>query len=203
MSRIGMILVCCLALATTAIGQRTSPKNCRIGEVAFACPKGLKPLRIEPAPDLALFFRKDFGLFVASPKPGFDEQKLTSEVTKTVLAKAFPKELQSYEWKPLKFSDVVSRFEIGGGMAQGFNGSMGIVVKYRHLKVKDKEILVGYAAELARGTDASENFQRGLGGDSLGTIAGCEASVEVIYSITGERINKANPPCSLDVMETR
>lgn len=203
MYRIAMISVCCLALATTSTGQRTSRKNCRIGEVVFACPKGLKLLRIEPTSDFALFFRKDLGLFVASPLPGFDEQKFTSEATKTMLAKAFPKESQAYEWKPLKFSDVVSRFEIGGGMAQGFNGSIGIIVKYRHLKVNGKEILVGYAAELASGTDARENFQRGLGGDSIGTIAGCEASVEVIYSITGERINKTNPPCSLDVMETR
>jgi hypothetical protein len=203
MSRIGMIIVCCLALATSSTGQRAPRKNCRIGEVAFACPKGLKPLPIEPTPELALFFRKDVGLFVASPLPGFDEQKFTSEVTKTILAKAFPKESQSYEWKPLKFSDVVSRFEIGGGMVQGFNGSMGVIVKYRHLKVQGKEIFVGYAAELATGTDARENFQRGLGGDSIGTIAGCEASVEVIYSITGERINKTNPPCSIDVEEVR
>lgn len=201
MCRIVVIVVSCLALGSTSLSQRTSRQSCKISRVDFACPKGLKPLPIESGQAFVLFFRKDYGLglFVALLAQGFDERKFMSDVTRTTLTRIFPKASQAYAWKPLNFSDSVSKFEVGGGMMQGFNGSMGVLIKYRHLKVNGEDILVGYASEFGRGTEAKESFQRGLGGDTKGTIAGCNASVEVIYSITGERIDENNPPCSLDV----
>jgi len=203
MKRIFMVtVICCFVLgASLSVGQTASRQSskkssCNVGDTAFVCPKGFKPLPVESEQKFSLLFRKEYGLglFVASPESGFDEQKFMSDVTKTILVKIFPKELQSFAWKPLRFSGAVSKFEVGGGMAQGFNGTLSVLVKYRHLKFKDKDILVGYVAEFGRGAEAKESFERGLGGDSM---PACNASVEVIYSITGEKIDENNPPCTL------
>jgi hypothetical protein len=132
---------------------------------------------------------------VASPDSGVDEQAFMTNVIKTTLAKIFPKESQKYAWKPVNFSGSVSTFEIGGGMAQGFNGAQGVLIKYRQLKFNGKDIIVGYVAEFGRASEGKEAFGRGLGGDSM---PGCYAAVDLIYSITGEKMPENNP-CDLIV----
>ena len=171
------------------------PSKCSFANISFACPQGFKSLPIEPRQSFALFHQKKYGvgLFVASPDSGFDEQTLMTNVIKTTLAKIFPKESQTYAWKPVTFSGGVSKFEIGGGMAQGFNGSQGVLIKYRQLKFNGREIIVGYVAEFGRGLQGKEAFGRGLGGDSM---PGCYAAVDLIYSITGEKMPENNP-CDL------
>lgn len=173
------------------------PSKCTFGNLRFACPQGFKSLPIEPQQSFALFHQKKYGvgLFVASPESGFDERTFMTNVTKTTVAKIFAKESQKYVWKPVNFSGSVSTFEIGGGMVQGFNGLQGVLIKYRHLKFNGKEIIVGYAAEFGRGSEGKEAFGRGLGGDSM---PGCYAAVDVIYSITGEKMSDNNP-CDLVV----
>jgi hypothetical protein len=205
MKRICMAtVICCfvfgasLSFGQSASRQRSKKSSCNVGDITFVCPKGFKPLPVESDRKFSLLFRKEYGLglFVALPESGFDEQKFMSDVTKTTLAQIFPKESQAFAWKPLNFSDSVSKYEVGGGMAQGFNGALSVLVKYRHLKFKDKDILVGYVAEFGRGAEAKESFERGLGGDSM---PACNASVEVIYAITGEKVDENNPPCTLVV----
>ena len=176
------------------------PSRCTFANLSFACPQGFKTLHIESQQSFALFHQKKYGvgLFVASPEAGFDEQTFMTDVIKTTLVKVFPKESQTYAWKPVNFSGAVSKFEIGGGMAQGFNGSQGVLIKYRQLKFNAKDIIVGYVAEFGRGLQGKEAFGRGLGGDSM---PGCYAAVDLIYSITGEKM-PANNPCDL-VVELR
>jgi hypothetical protein len=184
-----------LSLAGSIVGA--NPPDCTIGDLHFACPKNFKPLRLEPAQQFALFSWKkyDVGLFVASPLPDFNEPTFMTNVTKISLAKMFPQAPQTFAWKPINYSGRISKFEIGGGVAQGFNGSMGVLIKYRRLKINGRDIIVGYASEFGRGAEAKETFGRGLGGDSM---PGCYALVDTIYSITGEKMPENNP-CDLIV----
>jgi hypothetical protein len=70
-----------------------------------------------------------------------------------------------------------------------------VLIKYRRLKFNGREVIVGYASEFGRGAEAKEAFGRGLGGDSM---PGCYAVVDVVYSITGEKMPENNP-CDLIV----
>ena len=151
------------------------PSKCSFANISFACPEGFKSLPIETQQSFALFHQKKYGvgLFVASPDSGFDEQILMTNVVKTTLAKILPKESQTYAWKPVNFSGGVSKFEIGGGMTQGFNGSQGVLIKYRQLKFNGRNIIVGYVAEFGRGSQGKEAFGRGLGCDfTVAILAG-------------------------------
>ena len=187
-----------IALSLTLVSTMLAlPPDCTSGDLHFACPQKFKPVPIESAQPFAFFHYKkyDVGLFVASPAPGFDERAYMTNVTKTTLAKMFPKESQTFSWKPVDFSGSFSKFEVGGGMVLGFNGSLGVLIKYRHVKFNAREIIVGYTSEFGRSSEGKEAFERGLGGDSM---PGCYATVDVIYSITGEKMPENNP-CDLVV----
>jgi hypothetical protein len=184
-----------LSLAGSNIGAKGP--DCAIGDLHFACPKNFKPVPLQSAQQFSLFYwrKYDVGLFVASPPSDFDERAFMTNVTKTSLAKMFPKESQAFSWKLVNYSGRISKFEIGGGVAQGFNGSVGVLIKYRHLKLNGREIIVGYASEFGKGVEGREAFGRGLGGDSM---PGCYAVVDITYSITGEKTPENNP-CDLIV----
>jgi len=187
------VITLTLSLAGSTIGVKGP--DCAIGDLHFACPKYFKPFPLEAAQEFKLFYWKkyDVGLFVAAPPSGFDERTFMTNVTRTSLTKMFPKESQTFSWKPVDYSGRISKFEVGGGVAQGFNGSLGVLIKYRRLKFNGREIIVGYASEFGRGAEAKEAFARGLGGDSM---PGCYAVVDVTYSITGEKMPENNP-CDL------
>lgn len=196
------MMICCFVLGSSVLfGQKTSRQTskralCSVGDIAFICPKGFKLLPAEPGLKMTLFFRKeyDLGLFVASPDPGFDEGKYMSDVAKTALAKFFPKEPQTYSWKPVNYSDSISKYEIGGGMVKAFNGNLGVIMKYRRVKAMGKDFFVGYIAEIEKGGEARAFFDRDGYADSM---PGCNASVEVIYSVTGEKMDEDKFPCEL------
>jgi len=188
--------------ANSASGQKYSRRDlqkdsCKAGGVSFVCPEGFQALPVEEGQqNIALFFQRKYnlGLFVIGPEAGYDEQKLLSDATNTSLAKFFPKESSSYDWKPMDYSDSVSKFEIGGGMTKGFNGKLVVIVKYRHIKVDHKELFVGDIAQFFEGSEAKDFFQQDKYGDS---IVGCDSAVEVIYSVTGEKLDEENRPCAV------
>ncbi len=202
-----VIVICSFACLSSGVGlslgqkssrQGSQKLSCKAGNLSFACPEGFKLIPIESEKNLALLFQKKYGLglFVITPDSGFDEQKLMSDVTKAALSNFFPKESQSFSWKPINYSGSVSKYEVGGDMVKGFNGKLSVVIKYRHVKVKGKDIFVGYVAEFAKRNEAKEFFEGAGYGDSM---AGCNAAVEVIYSITGEKIDEDHFPCELVV----
>jgi hypothetical protein len=191
-----VVVLCSLALVSSTFSQK---RTCKLGNSEFACPRGLRRIAIDPPGNHQLFLGKDFALFAAVPVSQDNDPTFVGELTKVALAKLFPTQSQNFVWKQLKYGEPVSKFEVRGGTSLGFNGAIGVVVKYRHVKVSAKELLVGYVAQLGRGADAKEVFDRGLGADSVASLDGCSASVEVIYSITGEKVNENNSPCSLDV----
>jgi hypothetical protein len=170
----------------------TSLPDCVSGDLHFACPQGFKPVPLDSVQPFSFFHYKKYevGLFIASPPQGFDERAFMANITKTTLAKMFPKESQKFSWKPVAFSDSFSKFEVGGGMVLGFNGSLAVLIKYRHLKLNGREIIVGYTSQFGRSAQGKEAFEQGLGGDSM---PGCYATVDVIYSITGEKVAESNP----------
>ena len=184
-------------LITLGIVAPANTSDCSVGDVHFVCQKHFKPVPLEPTQQFALYHWKKYGvgLFVASPASGYDESKFMANVVKVSLAKIFPKDSQSFSWKGVPYSGQISKFEIDGSVVQGFNGSLGVLIKYRRLKIHDRHIIVGYAAEFGRGLEGKEAFGRGLGGDSM---PGCYAAVDVIYSITGEKMPENNP-CDLVV----
>jgi hypothetical protein len=205
MKRLYMITILCFASlgteASLSFGQeashKASPKTpCVAGTINFTCPKGFTSLPTEAGSNLALLFRKDYslGLFVVVPEPGYDEQKIVGGAIKTALARFFPKEPEAYFWKPMPVSGSISKYEVSGAMAKGFNGALSVIVRYRQLKVRGKEIFVGYVAEIGKGKEAKEFYERGEYGDSM---SGCNAAVELIYSITGEKIKDGEMPCML------
>jgi len=166
--------------------------DCSVGNVRFACPKNFKQVPLEPTQEFGLYYWKKYnvGVFVAAPGAGYDESEFMANVIRTSLARVFPKDCQQFSWKGVPYSGRISKFEIDGTIAQAFNGSLGILIKYRRLKVNGRDIIVGYASDFGRDAEAKEAFDRGLGGDSM---PGCYAAVDITYSITGEKMPAHNP----------
>jgi hypothetical protein len=188
----------CLSFGQESPRQDSRKLSCNAGNLNFACPEGFKLIPAGSQQDLALLFKKKYGLglFVVAPGAEFDERRLMTDVTKTALANFFPKESQAFSWRPMNYSGSVSKYEVGGGMAKGFNGKLSVVIKYRRIRVNEKDIFVGYVAEFGKGGEAKQFFEGAGYGDSL---AGCNEAVEVIYSITNEKVDEDHFPCELVV----
>ena len=117
------LIILVVALAGSSIGAKAP--DCAAGNVHFACPKNFKVVPLESTQGFSLFYWKkyDVGVFVAAPASDFDERIFMTKLTKTSLAKMFPKESQSFSWKPVDYSGRISKFEIGAwvkDMAMGF-----------------------------------------------------------------------------------
>jgi|SRR6266498_1209721 len=182
-------------MLTFGVANGANTSDCSVGNVHFTCPKNFKPVPLNSTQQFLLYYWKkyDVGVFVASPASGYDESTFMTNVIRISLAKMFPKDSQTFSWKGVPYSGRISKFEIDGSLVQGFNGSLGVLIKYRRLKFNGPDIIVGYTSEFGRGAEAKESFARGLGGDSM---PGCYAVVETIYSITGEKMPENNP-CDL------
>jgi hypothetical protein len=161
--------------------------------VRFTKPNGYVTIAGNEIANSAFLFNKKYkeGFFIVVPSAPFDEKQLIGDLTNSGLSKFFPKEPQNYLWKPLNDLRKISRFEIGGGKAMGFNKRDLIIVQYHHFRIGDRDIFLGDLFELTRGKEAQEIYDEGLGGESM---RGCNDSVEIIYPITGEKIED-NSPC--------
>jgi hypothetical protein len=91
----------------------------------------------------------DVGLFVAAPAAGYDESKFRANVIRTSLAKLFAKDSQEFNWKGVPYSGRISKVEIDGTVAQGFNGSLGVLIKYRRLKVNGRAFQDAFVIQVA------------------------------------------------------
>lgn len=195
MGRIAFLILLFLAFPLVADSQSS---DCKIGSTSFACPTGLKLIQNRD-PAYEVFTGKDVSVFVASAEGDVDVSALVSDLVKTSLAELFPKANHTFDWKPLRQSRVFSRFETDRLGRQGFNGTNGVAVDYRVIHYKSIQLLVGYVAALGTGDEMKAVFDRNLPAESAATIAGCEASANVIYSITHEKSAKDNSPCSVGV----
>ena len=135
-----------LALVVTlGLAAPSNTSDCSVGDVHFVCPKNFKPVPLDSTQQFALYHWKKYyvGVFVASPASGYDESKFMANIVKTSLAKIFPRDSQDFSWKGVPYSGRISRFEIDGSILQGFNGSLGVLIKYRRLNFNDRHIIVG------------------------------------------------------------
>jgi hypothetical protein len=154
-----------ISMLTFVIAIGASTPDCLVGDIHFGCPKNFKPVALESAEQFALYYWKkyDVGLFVASPASSYDESTFMTNVIRTSLAKMFPKDSQNFSWKGVPYSGRISKLEIDGSVVRGFNGSLGVLIKYRRLKFNGRDIIVGYASEFGRGGQAKEFLLAGWG----------------------------------------
>jgi hypothetical protein len=189
-----LLILLLVASASIANGQA---RRCKIGSVSFTCPAGLK--LVENNANYEVFAGKDVAVFISPVEGDVDTSELVSTIATLSLLKLNPHQNQSFDWKPLKPSNVISKFETDREGRQGFNGTTGVALDYRVIQFKSIELLVGYLAALGEGDDARAIFARNLPADTAATMSGCGLSAKLIYSVTGERFSEDNSPCSLDV----
>jgi len=194
MLRVAFLLIPLLASASVVNCQA---RRCKIGNVSFTCPSGLK--LVENNANYDVFAGKDVAVFVSPAEGDVDVSELVSTIATIALLKLNPHQNQSFDWKPLNPGKAISKFETDREDRQGFNGTTGVALDYRLIHFKSVEVLVGYVAALGAGDDAKAVFERNLPADTAATISGCELSAKLIFSITGERFNEDNSPCSLVV----
>ncbi len=168
--------------------------------ITFARPKRYALLPSDTG-NVIFMYNKNLreGLFIAALSAPFNQEVITNLI-KTSVGKSFPKEPQTWVWKQAGDYQKISNFETGGGKSLGFNKKHLVVAQYRHLVFEKKGILVGYVYEGSKGKQAEEEFNMDYGSGTVvmvDPITVCDDSVEIIYSITGEKIDENNPPCGL------
>jgi hypothetical protein len=173
--------------------------RCRIGNLAFRCPIGYRPVPLANEKRFALFRAKtEFiqGFFVA-PAAGVDENEFVSNLRTALVEKLFPKETPPFEWTTQEGPEKVSKYEIGGGGALGLGRVKAVTLVYRRMKFRDREFWVGGLFDSGGSDEARETLAQGGVRISMGE---CNAAVQVIYSITGEKEDPENPPCVLQAL---
>ena len=172
-------------------------RRCKIGRVSFGCPSGLK--LVQDSDSYQVFTGKDVAVFVSPVEGDVNVSELVSTIATLSLLKLNPHQNQSFDWKSLKPSKAISKFETDREGRQGFNGSTGVALDYRVIHFKSVDLLVGYIAALGAGDDAKAVFERNLPADTAATVSGCELSARLIFSVMGESFSEDNSPCSLVV----
>jgi len=102
--------------------------------------------------------------------------------------------IQPYQWKVADTLRKVSRFEVGGGLAKGFNNNHLLVFEYRHVVYNQRDVFVGTIFEARKGKPAEAMFK---GEEAAMSMTTCGAAAELIFSFTGEKIDPERPPCEL------
>lgn len=168
-------------------------EDAEVAGVKFSVPNGFN---LEKSSDSRVAFMRhkqyDLALFVAVPEAQVDDKYLTS-LSNTLVLQLFPKE-KDFQWKmlPSESESNVSRFQTADGNTKGFNGKKFFQTDYITVKVKDREILVGYITQLGQyGNNAKYLFDlTGVGGMSM---PGWYAQAHILASVTGEKYEDINP----------
>ena len=195
------VLVTNEALAQKSSSEKARQKtSCKAGNISFTCPNDFVSLPVEPEQKAILLFHnsKRYGLLVVEFEPDSNPYRLVNDIAVASLLKFFPTEKQEFIWKYLAIPEEglksVSKYEVDGTEAIGFNGKIAVLFKHYQLKFKDKNFVIGYISEFGKGEEAKQRFEEDFVGDSM--IA-CKPFVKLIYSITGEKEDRKNPPCIL------
>jgi hypothetical protein len=159
----------------------------------FRIPKNYVALPGSEAPDSVFLFSKKYaeGFFVFVPAAKFDEIESLNRNTTVALMKFFPAASSDYRWKPLSDRRTISKFEVGASKAMGFNNRELVIVQVHHFRINGKEFFIGDLFKWTNGNE-KEIFAEGLGGESM---QGCNDLVDIVYSVTGEKIAETKFPC--------
>ena len=175
--------------------QKKDTRTISLNGFKFRIPKGYIAIPGNEIVDsVFLFSKKDLeGFFLAVPAAKFDEVELMNRNITVALKKFFPAASQDFGWKQLADRRKVSKFEVGASKTMGFNNRDLVIVQVHRFQINGKELFVGDLFKWTNG-DEKEIFERGLGGESM---QGCNDLVTIVYSVTGEKIDPDNLPCSL------
>ena len=168
-------------------------EDAEVSGVKISVPNGFN---LEKSSDSRVAFMRhekyDLALFVAVPEQQVNDGYLTS-LSNTLVSLLFPKE-KDFQWKllPRDSGKKVSKFQTASGNTKGFNGEKLFQTDYITVKVKDREVLVGYITQLGQfSKNAKYLFDlKGVGGMSM---PGWYAQAHVLASITGEKYEDINP----------
>ncbi len=172
-------------------------EEAEIAGIKFSIPNGFN---LHKSGDSGVAFMRhnkyDLALFVAAPKTQIDNGYLTS-LSNTLVSLLFPDE-KDFRWKllPSDSANKVSDFQVATGNTKGFNGKRLFQTDYISVKIKDREVLVGYITQLGQfNNDAKYLFDlKGVAGMSM---PGWYAQAHVIASVTGEKYERINPGTSI------
>jgi hypothetical protein len=192
-----LLLIVCAFIVASLMGKAnpqsisTDPGHkeyVSVDRVRFSCPNHFNVQGHSRSDHLAFMrHEKDnVGVFVAVPGKDVDDDYVKQLAT-AISASLLPQEKEPYIWKRLNYYEKVSKFEIGGGTIQGFNGQQRVFIQYRILKTNGKLIIVGYTADFGRGNEARLAFERNLAGACIGCWY---AEEHIIASITGEKYDE-------------
>lgn len=170
-------------------------KTVTLNGVKFPIPKGYVLAQGTDLENTVFLFYKKYneGLFISVPPATFNQVELLNSNTEIALNKFFPGSSQAYTWKPLNDRRKISKFEIGTSKSMGFDKKNLVILQVHHFLVAGRHLFIGDLFKWTHG-NLQEMFATGRGGESM---QGCNDLVEIVYSITGEKIDDTNSPCEL------
>ena len=190
-----VLVVSCFEVAPAQLPSQDPghKEDAEVVGVKFSVPNSFN---LEESSDSRVAFMRhkkyDLALFVAVPEKQVDDNYLTS-LSNTLTSQLFPKE-KDFRWKllPSDSDKKVSKFQVASGNTKGFNGERLFQTDYIAVKVKDREILVGYITQLGQFTDNAKYLfnLKGVGGMSM---PGWYAQAHILASVTGEKYEEINP----------
>ena len=194
---VAIIVLCIFSSHAQTFNQDPGHKEfLSVDDLKVSLPNGFDTQRLRLSDKVAYVPHQkyDLGLLIGVAEKPIDAE-YTERLASLAASHLFPKEKGGYHWKKLLAGyQKVSKYEVGGGMLQGFNGHQRVLMQYRQLKVSGKDIVVGYSFGLGRGDEAKVLFDRNLGGDSM---PGWYAQAHIVASITGEKYIEINPGTSI------
>jgi hypothetical protein len=195
----GALLLAGVSVYGIAVGENVQSNKAQqvtLNSVVFTLPQRYVKVAGEPRENFVFLYDKKYkdGMVVTVPTAPFVEHDVRDSVLKASLRTFFPKETQPYVWKSETPLQKVSKFEVGDFLGKGFNQSNLLVFECRHIAFDQKDVFVATIFEARKGQRAKEMFN---GEGTAMSMTTCGASAEVIYSLTGEKIDPDKPPCEL------
>jgi len=107
---------------------------------------------------------------------------------------------EDYEWadsEVIIFRDdkePMSKNQISSKTIKGYNKKHLLFANFRHINFNEKHFVVGYLIEMEKGKKARKQFKNNF---VYSAETNCDAQLELIYSITGEKIKEGEKPCEV------
>lgn len=140
-----------------------------------------------------LFYKKyNEGLVVTVPSGSSDKVQF-DELSTLAFKTFFGVEADKLVWKPIEDHRTISKFEVGGDQGMALVKQVLIIKHAYHFRLKERDFFLTDFFRWDNGHE-QELFDRGLGAESM---QGCNDMVELVYSITGEKIEGTNSPCEI------
>jgi hypothetical protein len=177
-------------------GRVQGRQQITLNGVAFTVPEGYVTFPGEERANSIFLYNQKFkeGMVVLVPAVPFVEQDVLNNLIKDSQKRFFRKETLPYQWKSTDLLRKVSKFEVKDALAKGLNPNHLLLFEYRHVVFNQRDVFVGTIFEARKGKAAAEMFNDEVAAASMTT---CRASAELIYSVTGEKIDPDRPPCEL------